>query len=44
MDGNVKFYSVHLKKNVTLEHIGEQMSSAINGKLKKGILGIDYTR
>lgn len=22
MDGNVKFYSVHLKKNVVLEHIG----------------------
>jgi WD40 repeat protein len=44
MDGNVKFYSVYLKKNVTLEHIGEQTNSAINGKQKKGVLGIDYTR
>ena len=44
MDGNVKFYSNHLKKTITLEHIGEQSTSAINSKFKKGILGLDYTR
>jgi hypothetical protein len=44
MDGNVKFYSCYLKKSVTLEHIAEQKSSAINGRQRKGVLGIDYTR
>jgi len=44
MDGNVKFYSCYLKKTITLEHISEQKSSAINSRQRKGILGIDYTR
>jgi len=44
MDGNVKFYSVYLKKNLTMESCGEKAISAINGRYKKGVLGIDYTR
>lgn len=44
MDGNVKFYSVYLKKNMTMESGGEKTVSAINGRYKKGVLGIDYTR
>ena len=44
MDGNVKFYSVYLKKNVTLEPGENKIVSAVNGRHKKGILGIDYTR
>lgn len=44
MDGNVKFYSNYLKKTTVLEYIGEQSSSALNSKYKKGVLGIDYTR
>jgi hypothetical protein len=44
MDGNVKYYSDYLKKTTTLEHVGEQTSSAINSKYKKGVLGLDYTR
>lgn len=44
MDGNVKFYSVYLKKTVLLESGGEKGLSAVNGRHKKGVLGIDYTR
>ena len=44
MDGNIKLYSCQLNKTVSLDHTPEQSCSAINGKLKKGILGIDYTR
>ena len=44
MDGNVKFYSVYLKKSVVLEQGGEHTISAINGRQKKGVLGVDYTR
>jgi WD40 repeat protein len=44
MDGNVKFYSVYLKKNVVLDTGCEKTISAVNGKYKKGVLGIDYTR
>jgi HSP20 family molecular chaperone IbpA len=44
MDGNIKYYSDYLKKSITLEHVAEQTSSAINAKYKKGVLGIDYTR
>jgi hypothetical protein len=44
MDGNIKFYSVYLKKNMTMESGVENAVSAINGRYKKGVLGIDYTR
>ena len=43
MDGNIKLYSNFLNKTYTLEHIGDQTPSAINDRLKKGILGISYT-
>ena len=44
MDGNIKYYSHYLKKSITLDHVSEQTSSAINSKYKKGVLGVDYTR
>ena len=44
MDGNIKFYSVYLKKNIMLDTKDIKTVSAVNSKHKKGILGIDYTR
>ena len=44
MDGTVKFYSMYLKKNLCLESGDNKVVSAVNGRHKKGILGIDYTR
>lgn len=43
MDGQIKLYSKFLDKTYVFEHICEQTNSAINEKMKKGILGISYT-
>ena len=43
MDGEIKLYSKFLDKTYTFEHICEQTNSAINDKVKKGILGLSCT-
>lgn len=42
MDGNIKYYSVQLKRSLEMEHTADQTASAINAKFKKGVLGIDH--